>query len=484
MFSDVHLGRDLPADGPPTKPRRVDHELAAMLEHYRTRPPASGRWRIVIAGDFIDFIGMTVRANGANGEALETALSDEEHEHGLGSAADHARLKLGRVIAGHAQVFAALGRFVADGHAVSFVHGNHDVELYWEVVQSDLRSAIARHAAVAGADAEDAATRVEFCPWFYWADGVAYIEHGHQYDTYCANEHVMAPVSPLDARRLSPNFSEVLLRYVVRPTRGLPEHGHESMGVPDYIAFALKLDISGGWTLASRFASAVAELFRLRRAYLTEAATVLYAEHKRRMSLLAEARRIGLDRLEALAALSAPPVTRSIRQILASVLLDRLALGLASSLALLAIALVGLRHGHVWWGAIGVLAAWSTTHRHLARTRTVDPREALLDRAGALAKLFPAAFVVMGHTHAPAKVPVSGGAATYVNLGAWADDDPAEDAPEAARAPRTHLVIRVGERGPTAELLAWDATGPRRYVSPEVMPSLPPPSVPPISTRG
>ena len=80
------------------------------------------------------------------------------------------------------------------------------------------------------------AERVEFQPWFYWADGVAYIEHGHQYDAFCAQTHPMLPLSPLDPRRIARGFSEVLLRFVVRPTRGLREHGHENFA--DHLVLA------------------------------------------------------------------------------------------------------------------------------------------------------------------------------------------------------------------------------------------------------
>jgi hypothetical protein len=56
------------------------------------------------------------------------------------------------------------------------------------------------------------------------------------------------------------------------------------------------------------------------------------------------------------------------------------------------------------------------------------------------------------------------GQATYINVGAWAEDEEAdEDGAAAPRAPRTHLVIRVrGERA-EAELLAWTGAEARPY---------------------
>lgn len=463
VFSDVHLGSDLNECMPNVRRRSatIDRDLVLFLGHYRAQRPAGDRWRIVIAGDFIDFIGMSITAPAE----LPTAPNDEERAHGVGNAADHARLKLSRVAVRHADVFAALARFVADGHALTVVHGNHDIEFHWDPVKEDLRALLEDHARRERPELDAAAFqgRIEFSPWFFYREGVAYIEHGHQYDPFCSTERVMAPVSPRDPRRIARGFSEVFIRYVVRPTLGLPEHGHEHTGMLYYVTFALRLGFRGLLGLAARFIIAVGELFRVRRECFTEAAALLRAEHERRVGLLSQATRIGMDRLRALLSLQEPPLTTSIRGILASVLLDRIALGLASLLALLAVAIVGAYHGHALYAALVVLAAWALFHRHLSSQRTVDPAAQLVVKATQLARLFPAAFVVMGHTHTPVNTPA--GTATYINLGSWAEDEPTE-APEEStpRATRTHLVIEMREQRPEARLFTWEpGTGPRTY---------------------
>jgi UDP-2,3-diacylglucosamine pyrophosphatase LpxH len=476
VFSDVHLGSDI-HDGTATRARRsvaVDRDLVRLLTHYRAQPPSAERWRIVIAGDFIDFIGMTIAPH--DDEALETELTAEEHEHGVGSAADHARLKLARVALRHADVFAALAAFVADGHALSLIHGNHDIEFHWDDVKSDFRDILFGHARelVADLDRDAFLDRIEFNPWFFYRDGVAYIEHGHQYDPFCATDHIMAPVSPADPRRVARAYCETLLRFVVRPT-GMKEHGHEGLGLSHYLRLGAQLGVRGMVNLGVRFARAVGELFRLRRAHLGSAAAVLRAEHDERVTKLAEATRIGIDRLRALLLLQAPPLTNSIRGILAGVLLDRLALALATAVALVALAIYSAFHGHALWGVLGVLVTWSILNRWLARQRIVDPAENMVERAAHLARLFPAAFVVMGHTHVPVAVPA--GDATYVNVGSWAEDiaddgdEPANttataESPSAYRAARTHLVIHVRDDRTEAQFCTWEDAGPR------VLPSL------------
>lgn len=470
ILSDVHLGNDLNdlmRDGG-RRSAQVDADLVALLAHYRQAPCTGRRWHLVIAGDFIDFIGMAILPR--EGDVASEA-TDEERLHGLGNSAEHARVKLRAAAERHRSVFEAIAAFVADGHALTIVHGNHDVEFHWDSVKQDLRSLLSQLASprVAAADVEFAA-RIEFEPWFYYVGGVAYVEHGHQYDTLCSTEHVMAPLSPSDPRRIARSFADVLLRWVVRPTRGMPEYGHERMGLIDYVLFAVRLGAAGLVRLGARFYGAVIELFRLRSASFSEAAHALREEHERRMAAFAVATRVGIDRLRALAALQVPPVTRSVSKLLASVLLDSLAVATGAIGMMGLLALFARRHAWGWVAMACVAVVWALAHRYFTRRRRawfgehLDNDATLVDRAGHLARLFPAAFVVMGHTHQPAVVRVAEGA-TYVNVGSWheAEREPGAGS-EAHRAARTHLVIRPDDAGPTGEFLSWSAEGPRRFV--------------------
>jgi UDP-2,3-diacylglucosamine pyrophosphatase LpxH len=469
VLSDVHLGSDLnDVVAPIRRSRSVDEDLVHLLAHYRTSTPPGDRLRLVFAGDLIDFVGMTVHA--ASGE-LSTQCSDEERAHGLGSAADHVGIKLRMVVERHGEVFDALADLVAAGHELDIVHGNHDLEFHWDAVKDELRSTLlARASALDTRQPLDAAAfraRIGFHPWFLYMPGVAYIEHGHQYDAFCASDHVMAPLSPADPRRITRSVSDVLLRFIVRTTRGMREYGHETHGVTYYLAFGAKLGLRGVLQLGASFAAAVIELFRLHRASVSAASGAHRAENERRMDLLAAAP-VGSERIRALAALQIPPVTRSIQGILGSVLLDRAALGLAALLALFAVAVVSLAGGGpAWLGAPCILVGWAFAHRHLARRRNADPESRMLERAGDLAKLFPAVFVVMGHTHTPARVALDPEGSTYVNLGSWAEEeaDAADLGRKVYRAARTHLVISPGPPGPVAQLLAWGADGPRPWTT-------------------
>lgn len=467
VLSDVHLGSDLgvPEALPPARSAAIDDDLCRLIDHYRTSRPSGSRWRLVIAGDFIDFVGMTLPTNAPG---TETEPNEEELLHGLGNAEDHAVAKMRAVAVRHADVFAALGRFVATGHAITFIRGNHDAELHWDLVRAELFATVVGHArtwseeqAVSGAahanfDAETIHGRIEDAPWFLDVAGVAYIEHGHQYDPFCSVDHVLSPRRARDPRRTAWGFVDVLLRFVVRRTPGVPEHGHETMGVTDYLRMAARLGPSGMWLLFVRFVRAIRELFRLRTEYATDAARRLATEHELLLTKFAAARRMGREKLRALRDLQVAPITRTVRGILASLLLDQLAVGALGIVLLAVFGVLSLFYPAFLWGVGSVLAAWVGAFFVLRHLRKIDPDIELGLRAGALARIFSAPFVVMGHTHVPRRQLVAGGA-TYVNLGSWSEC-------VGQTATRTHLVID-GELGALrAELRSWcSIRGPLRF---------------------
>lgn len=463
VLSDVHLGSDLVSYAPtgitPSRTKQVDEDLVRLLDHYRAQPPPAGRWRLVIAGDLIDFIGMVIAPDGSS---LTTEPTAEERAHGLGNAEDHAALKMRAVAERHSDVFATLARFIADGHALTIIRGNHDLELHWEGVQNELREILVAHAHSAvgeSFDRESFLARLDFSPWFFFQDGVAYIEHGHQYDPFCSTEHLLAPLSPIDPRRIARGFSDILLRFVVRQTARLSEHGHESRGVWQYLSIAWRLGVGGGLALGRRYVLAIRELFRVRREYLTGATAALRRQHEAGMATLAQARRVSLERVRALYEMRVPPITRTISGILGSLLVDRLMLGAGCAMLLGLIGILSLWHWQVAPGALLVPLLWLLVQRQLAKGRHIESQHELALRAPLLARLFGAPFVVMGHSHVAARADLGG--ATYFNLGSWAESE--GDLP----ASRAHLVIHPGDAGPTAQLLSWTAlSGPQRFEAP------------------
>lgn len=467
LLSDVHLGADLVQHAQPwtisrlLRVARIDLELSSLLDHYRAAAPEGRRWRLVIAGDLVDFVGMSIAP--LDGTTLETPLDAEERAHGLGSTRERAFHKMRAVARRHDLVFRALAAFVADGHSVVLVRGNHDVEFYWESAQEALVQALLERAGSTLTDPEARAAfqaRIEFRPWFYYVENLLYVEHGHQYDETCSHHHVLAPLSPRDPARIGYSFSDILLRYVVRPTRGLSAEGHENRGLVDYLRLAFSMGWSGATALGIRYARAVREMFRAWSDHRSEGAQFIRAEQERLMALLARSRSMAVDTLRALAALAATPVTGGWWKIMQSVFLD---LALGSGIAVLVLAGLGFFH----LTSPGVLPAVAALFGvafwlWLRGARVHDPRLALRRGAARVAQLLPTRFVVMGHTHHPVFEAI-GETTTYVNLGAWAEEDLDERGPVSA-APRTHLVIRHRDGVAHAELLTWDThAGPRPF---------------------
>ena len=456
LFSDVHLGADLVQHAAPwTASRlqaahRIDHELGTMLDHYRENSDPVRPWRLVIAGDFIDLVGMSISA----AAPLVTPLTEDELEHGLGSTEDHAAFKMRAVAVRHDLLFRKLARFVAAGHSLVFVRGNHDVEFYWESAQRAFLDSLlerSEFALDAASERKDFEARIEFRHWFYYVRGLLYVEHGHQYDPTCAYHHVLAPRSPRDPRRISYSFSDILLRYVVRPTRELSAEGHENKSLGHYLHLAFSLGVRGCAKLGYRFFSAVGRMVSAWREQLSEHAAHIKAEHEKELQRISAVFRVSAENLRAMTQLWAIPVTGRLASIFRTVFLDGLALGAVSlaTIALLAVC------GVLPWLWLPFLVAGIGVGIFLyAKFSTVlEPHGALRRGASKLVELMPARYVVMGHTHRPVMEQLSP-TATYVNLGNWTADLLDDHAPPA---PCTHLVIRHGEAGPSAELRRWEA---------------------------
>jgi UDP-2,3-diacylglucosamine pyrophosphatase LpxH len=463
VLSDVHLGSDLVHCARPDAPRRDaasdvrDHQLAALFDWYREHRHRARPWRLVIAGDLVDFVGMSVSAPTSS---LPTPPSAEEVSLGLGGAEDHTIYKLRCVARRHRAVFESLARFIEAGNTLVVVRGNHDVDFHWPAVQDEFVRQLAFHARIERGC-------VEFAPWFYYEEGRVFVEHGHQYDHYCSYEHVLHPLSPSDPRRSSRSLSDILLRHVVRPTRGLLESGHDRHGPLDYVAFGLRLGLRGTFGLAARFASAVATLFRMWKEHASDGARRMREHHDRRMGDLAARLGVKLESLRALASLHRRPVTQSFGHLALAVMLDRVVLGLLGlGSAVLAFTLAS-RFQNALMALAVVCVVIALTSAVLSRVRhDIDPSSELRDGAMRVARLFPAAFVVMGHTHLPEVSTRAGSDSTYVNLGAWADAD-GEGGEPSVTASRTHLVVHFRDDGRSeAELRIWDAEiGPRQFIS-------------------
>ena len=156
VISDLHLGGGGADKGD-------DHvfdqqQLAGFIDTLRASDDGqAGRIELYINGDFLEFAQV--------GQHLYTLRSADAW-----CSEGESRAKLKLILDGHPEVFAALKAFSAAGNRVTLAAGNHDVDLFWEGVQADLRAAAGPIDFVLGAD------------WTSRFDGRLRIAHGHQHD--------------------------------------------------------------------------------------------------------------------------------------------------------------------------------------------------------------------------------------------------------------------------------------------------------------
>lgn len=455
LFSDVHLGGDLVTHVRPwaaswlERESELDARLVAMLAHQRSELARGRRLRVVIAGDFLELVGISLPPT-----SVRTRPTREERMYGLGSASDHVVAKVQAIAGRHPRVFRALMELVRDGHELVLVRGNHDIELHWYAARHALVDAIVAHAA----EAERAAlrARISLHAWFYLVPGLLYVEHGHHFDVMCHYGDPLQPTCPKDSRRIRQVPFSVMLRNVARPTRGLSTASYEHVGFAAYLRLLVKLGFTGSVRIAVRFARASLRLLYEWTSYARgERRKRRHAASVRKLRFAARTQ-VSSAQLGALEALHARPAACSLRFVLRSLFLDRvLALSLAVAGVVLGAILAGTRELSEGL-ALAPLSLACAAFACVGSPRDIVPTERMLRGARSVAELFGVRWVAMGHTHVASVHELADGA-RYVNLGHWGEDDLPEERASTQRSPCTYLHLARGPEGYRGVLMRWDA---------------------------
>ncbi len=206
VLSDLHLSEGWnPHTG--LLSRREDFFFDTTFErflakHAQIANEDNSSTRLIFAGDLVDFqqVKSTPAAETAGPrpecrwcERLSFGEdSDERHPRlGLSTSPRHTVWKLEQIIAGHGVFFSSLADFLAHGHDLVILPGNHDIEwIYPQVRQAFIRGvcgfapAHSRHSI---------AQRIKFKPWFYYEPDLIYVEHGNQYDPLDSFDYLLYP---------------------------------------------------------------------------------------------------------------------------------------------------------------------------------------------------------------------------------------------------------------------------------------------------
>jgi UDP-2,3-diacylglucosamine pyrophosphatase LpxH len=447
ILSDLHL-QEAEQD-PAGRLFYFDEEFADLLRHYRLFSVDGRRWRLIIGGDLIEFL-VIKRAPDADDRLLKgETFSATERRFFPGTEWPKSVWKLELILRSHPQLLLALARFIAAGHEIFILRGNHDLELFWPQVQEHFRLLIAEHHPVDASYQEIKAAareRIHFLPWFYLEPGLLYVEHGHQYDEYCSNAHHLYPILAQRPRQLELALSGFTMRYVAARIQKVDPAAMETMNrIPRYIKHLLLQDPSLAVRIPSYWIEATARILtKVKVADAEREAFLAGAEAEFREEI---GRSVGLDgpTLEALTALGRPPLLDSFGRTLKGVFLDLLTASVAS-LALTA-TLVRRRR---WWSAVAAGAAAGLVGASWKRRLSaVNDHGNLREIARTIHRLLGVRYVVFGHSHDPDVLPLDGtGERIYFNVGTWL--------PQGGESQMIYLhVLRDPER-PTAHLMRWD----------------------------
>jgi UDP-2,3-diacylglucosamine pyrophosphatase LpxH len=183
VVSDIHIGGDYPPDDDPEdRGFRISTHIPCFTEFLRAmaaRPVGTTGTELVINGDFLDFLA----EKDGEGNNWEPFTADP----------DRAVQKLEDIIARDQPVFDALASFVQQGHRLTILLGNHDIELALPKVRQRFKELLGVG---------------DSHPFSFIYDGEAYvigdvlIEHGNRYDKFnVVNHDLLRRVRSLQSRQ-------------------------------------------------------------------------------------------------------------------------------------------------------------------------------------------------------------------------------------------------------------------------------------------
>jgi UDP-2,3-diacylglucosamine pyrophosphatase LpxH len=169
VVSDLHLSAGHEAEGNPLEDFGSDQEFATLLGEAAAESDRDGKEvELIVNGDAFEMLQVP------HEETFDPAVVYPPERYLSSSEADSI-LKMNIIIDGHQAFFRALAGFIQAGpprRSVTFIKGNHDVNLHWAGVQDRIRQAI-------GALGERRPL-LTFESRRISREGI-YVEHGNQY---------------------------------------------------------------------------------------------------------------------------------------------------------------------------------------------------------------------------------------------------------------------------------------------------------------
>jgi UDP-2,3-diacylglucosamine pyrophosphatase LpxH len=427
-------------------------ELRAFIEYYTEERRDELPWRLVINGDMVDFIGICLMPDEAG---LLLGLHPDDHYYGIGTRPHAAALKMGHVLNHHEDVFRALARFLGRGNQVTIVVGNHDAAFHFEEVQEALRRALnelwladERSTAPSALDATEFNAALTFCHWFYFEEGVAWIEHGHQYDPYCSFDSVLDPAT--DELDLDPNVDSAIMHYVSNHFMKTRSNTWNK-GFFWYLGWSFQ---QGTSKLADIYGGYRDMVFNLlgrwkRRTFNTEERALRRNRHREALKALAAKVKLPEEVLIKLHDLRKKPIINELRTLIQGLMLDRLVLLVLGPVLVLVPLVLPWPYNLVAW-LTAILLLVPATRSAFEPRISADPRAFMRQVTNAIRRHTRVPIVVFGHSHDPTVIHDEEDDGLYFNTGSWV--------PHSSRGQLdafTHVMIRRTDKGLKAMLCQW-----------------------------
>ncbi len=171
VLSDLHVGAGRVDEGNRLEDFDQDDQFGLLLERL-SQESTRRKWdvELILAGDVFEFLQVPV----LGADEVFDATRTYPQEAYAPSDEDSSRRKMQLIIEGHPVFFSALSEFIAlaPRRTVTFVKGNHDVNLHWDGVQDVIRSALNA--------VGERKSCLEFEERAVSREGI-YVEHGNQY---------------------------------------------------------------------------------------------------------------------------------------------------------------------------------------------------------------------------------------------------------------------------------------------------------------
>lgn len=455
IVSDLHLQE---ADKNPSgRLFYFDQEFTDFLRYYRRFCEGHRRWRLIIAGDFIEFyLRIHERPTPEDKLLKGIELWPTDLKFFLGAQARKSVWKLDRVVRSHQLLFIALARFILEGNELFILRGNHDLEFFWPEVQTHFRVLLAQFhpAEVSYVDmkaiVED---RVHFVPWFYFDRDLLYVEHGNQYDAYCSNAHNLFPVVPHKPQSLELAMSAFVLRYFHARIEHMEPAAMENINsVPTSFWYLVRSNPGQLHGIPVYILEMIARtLGKVRRVRPEVERPIREMEAQIREDIKATYG-VSEEALQAIERLAHPPVLLSRWKTIKCFSLDLLlavmaTVSIGTGLVVTASSTSGRWVSAVACGLVIAVLLFLAKERF---SRFNDHRD-LRAIARTIREALGCRYVVFGHSHDPDVHPLSASADhCYFNVGTWT--------PKSKEGQFVYLVLVREQPGPSARLMRWDRT--------------------------